>query len=222
MTSQFLRCVGTNTNKDITGRRRGPPVRGAGYEPVTGNSWQSQETSTTRTWNAQRVRKSKGTPSNAVANTSTCDDDAQFRSPRDSPRRHRARRGPLVDALDNACRTSRASHKISRLSASAAARCFSQSPAVRVRRLSPDNFPQYSQQHTATDGPGAGPSKHLPTSAMSHAGKPSDRTASSLRESITGHRHATHRCHKILQIHRQPRPLSLPKPLVKDWSPLAA
>jgi len=29
------------------GRRRGPPVRGAGYEPVTGNSWQSQEISRT-------------------------------------------------------------------------------------------------------------------------------------------------------------------------------
>ena len=29
------------------GRRRGPPVRGAGYEPVTGNGWQSQEISRT-------------------------------------------------------------------------------------------------------------------------------------------------------------------------------
>ena len=86
----------------------------------------------------------------------------------------------------------------------------------------PRHLPQYSQQYTATDGPGAGPSKHLPTSATSHADRPSDRTGSSLRESNTGHRHATHRCHKILQIRRQPRPLSPPKPLVKDWSPLTA
>lgn len=100
--------------------------------------------------------------------------------------------------------------------------CLGQSPAVRVRRLSPDTFPQYSQQYTATDGPGAGPSKHLPTSATSHAGRPSDQTGSSLRESNTGHRHATHRCHTILQIHRQPCLLSPPKPLVKDWSPFAA
>ena len=210
---------------EMSGRRRGPPVRGAGYEPVTGNSWQSQETSTTSTtwtWNTHRVRKSKGTPSNAAANTPTCDDDVLCRSPRDSPRGHRARRGPLVDTLDNACRTPRASHKTTRLSASAAVQCLSQSPAVRVRRLSPDTFPQYSQQHTATDGPEAGPSKHLSTSATSHADRPWDITGSSLRELNTGHRHATHRCHTILQIHRQPRPLSPPKPLAKDWSPFAA
>ena len=86
----------------------------------------------------------------------------------------------------------------------------------------PRHLPQYSQQYVATDGPGAGPSKHLPTSATSHADRPSDRTGSSLHESNTGHRHATHRCHKILQIHRQPRPLSPPKPLVKDSSPFTA
>jgi hypothetical protein len=124
--------------------------------------------------------------------------------------------------VDKICRISRASHETTRLSASAEVPCLSQSPAVRVRRLSPDTFPQYSQQYTATDGPGAGPSKHLPTSATSHADRPSDRTGSSLRELNTGHRHATHRCHKILQIHRQPRPLSPPKPLVKDWSPFTA
>jgi hypothetical protein len=86
----------------------------------------------------------------------------------------------------------------------------------------PRHFPQHSQQYTATDGPRAGPSKHLPTSATSHAGMSSNRTGSSLRELNTGHRHATHWCHTILQIHRQPRPLSPPKPWVKDWSPFAA
>jgi hypothetical protein len=86
----------------------------------------------------------------------------------------------------------------------------------------PRHLPQYSQQYTATDGPGAGSSKHLPTSATSHAGMSSNRTGSSLRELKTGHRHAIHRCHTILQIHRQPRPLSPPKPLVKDWSPFTA
>lgn len=112
--------------------------------------------------------------------------------------------------MDDTCKISRASHETTRLSALAAVQCLSQSPAVRVRRLSTDTFQQQSQ-YTATDGPGAGPSKHLPTSAASHAGRPSNRTGSSLRESNTGHRHATHRCHTILQIHRQPRPLSPPR-----------
>ena len=163
-----------------------------------------------------------GKTSNTAANTLTCDPDALRRSPRDSPRGHTACRGPLVDEVDKICRTSRASHETTRLSALAAVQCLSWSPAVRVRRLSPDTFPQHSQQYTATDGPGTGPSKRLPTSATSHAGMSSNRTGSSLRELNTGHRHATHRCHKTLQIHRQPRPLSPPKPLVKDWSPFTA
>ena len=98
-----------------------------------------------KTWirNTQRVRKSKGTPSNAATNPPTCDPDALRRSPRDSPRGHRACRGPLVDAVDKICRTSRASHETTRLSASAAVQCLRQSPAVRARRLSPDTFQQH-------------------------------------------------------------------------------
>jgi hypothetical protein len=80
--------------------------------------------------NTQRVRKSKGTPSNTAANTLTCDPDALRRSPRDSPRGHTACRGPLVDEVDKICRTSRASHETTRLSASAAVQCLSWSPAV--------------------------------------------------------------------------------------------
>lgn len=83
----------------------------------------------------------------------------------------------------------------------------------------PRHFSATHSQYTATDRPGVGPSKHLPTSATSYADGPSNRTGSSLRESSTGHQYTTHRCHTILQIHRQPRPLSPCKQLVKDWSP---
>jgi hypothetical protein len=69
-------------------------------------------------------------------------------------------RGPLVDAVDKICRIARASHEKTRLSALAAVQCLSWSAAVRVRRLSPDTFPQHSQQYIVTDGPGAGPPKN--------------------------------------------------------------
>jgi len=62
---------------------------------------------------------------------------------------------------------------------------------------SPDNLPPYRQQHTATDEPEVGSSKHLPMSATSRDDTPPDRTGSPLRESNTGHRRATHRCHKM-------------------------
>jgi hypothetical protein len=64
-------------------------------------------------------------------------------------------------------------------------------------------------QYAVTNRPEAGLSKHLPTSATSHEGRTLNRTGSSLRESSTRHRHATHQCHTILQIHRQLRPLSV-------------
>jgi hypothetical protein len=195
----------------VSGRRRGPPVRGAGYEPVTGNNWQSQETSTTRIRCTQRVRKSKGSPSNTAANTSTYDDDVLSQSPCDSPRGHKACRGPLADTVDNACRASGASHETTRLSASAAVKCLSQSSESTRTPTEPRHLSATHSQYTATDGPGEGPSKQPPTSSTSHDGRASNRTGSSLRESSTGHRHATHRCHTILQIHRQPRPLRPPK-----------
>ena len=44
------------------GRQRGPPVRDAGYDPVTGKSWQSQEISRTDALSADRRRHVSTTP----------------------------------------------------------------------------------------------------------------------------------------------------------------
>ena len=153
------------------------------------------------------MRKSKENPSNTASNTSTYDDDVLSGPPHDSPCGYKTCRGPLADTADNACRASRASHETTRLSASAAVKRLSQSSESTRTPTEPRHLSATQSQYTATDGPGACPSKQPPMSATSHASRTSNRTASSLRESSTGHRYATRRCHTILQIYRQPCPL---------------
>lgn len=60
----------------------------------------------------------------------------------------------------------------------------------------PSHFSASQSQYTAMDGPEVDPLEHLPMSTTSHAGRPSNRTGSSLRESSIGHRHAPLRCQK--------------------------
>ena len=141
------------------------------------------------------MRKSKGYPSNTAANTSTYD-DVLSGSPRDSPRGNKAFRGPLSDTADNACRASRASRGTTRLSASAAVKCLSQSSESKRTPIEPRHLSAKHSQYAATDGPRAGPSKQSSKSAMSHNGIAQNRTGSSLRESSIGHRHAPLRCQK--------------------------
>lgn len=108
---------------------------------------------------------------------------------------------PHFFSQHNACRASRASRGTTRLSASAAVKCLSQSSESKRTPIEPRHLSAKHSQYAATDGPRAGPSKQSSKSAMSHNGIAQNRTGSSLRESSTRHRHATHRRHTIQQIH---------------------